>query len=271
MDITNIARLFFQHRAREVESWEGREVPLQAEVLRSLLHKAQHTAFGKEYGFSELLAKGTDDLEERFAERVPLREYEDFRDYIMRMVEGGRDLLWPGVCRNFAQSSGTTGGRSKYLPITEDSLKENHYKGAACSVALYLKSNPSSRMFSGKGLVLGGSFANEVANLKKGVVVGDLSATLIERINPVANIFRVPDKRTALLSDWQEKLPLMAEKAASRNITNISGVPSWMLQVLRRVLEIKGASSLKEVWPDLEVFFHGGISFAPYREEYKSI
>lgn len=273
--LTKIARLAFAGNIKEVNSWNGREGEFQQRQLASMLSKARDTKFGKANGFTDILNRaktsGIDSLASAYAETTPLRNYEDFREDVMRMVEGEKDVLWPGLCRNFAQSSGTTGGRSKYIPITEDGLKYNHYKGATYSVALYLNSNPSSRMFSGKGLILGGSFATEVVKMRKGVVVGDLSATLIERINPLINFFRVPDKRTALLEDWQEKLPLIARKAADARITNISGVPSWMMQVLLKVLEIKGASSLKEVWPGLEVFFHGGISFAPYREEYNRI
>lgn len=268
MSLTKIARLAFAPKVREVDSWTGREAGLQERLLARMLHKARNTSFGKTNGFAHLIADSSSGLAERYAETVPLRSYEDFREDVMRMIEGDKDVLWPGVCNHFAQSSGTTGGRSKYIPITEDGLKNNHYKGASYSVALYLHSNPDSRMFSGKGLILGGSFATEVVAVRKGVVVGDLSATLIERINPVINHFRVPDKHTALLEDWQEKLPLIARKAAEANITNLSGVPSWMMQVLLKVLELRGARSLKEVWPNLEVFFHGGISFAPYRREY---
>lgn len=269
MDFTGIARMVFAPRVREVKHWEGREATLQQALLARMLRKAKDTKFGVENGFADILRASSPAV--AFGERVPMREYEEFRNDIMLMIRGEKDILWPGRCRNFAQSSGTTGGRSKYIPITEDGLKNNHYKGATYSVALYLHSNPESRMFSGKGLILGGSFANEVIDVKKGVVVGDLSATLIERINPFVNFYRVPDKHTALLSDWQEKLPLIAEKAASANITNLSGVPSWMMQVLLKVLDIKGVKSLKEVWPNLEVFFHGGISFAPYRHEYNRL
>lgn len=268
--ITQTARKILMRRAREAASWSGREAALQEGVLRRMLGRARSTAFGRANGFGAILADaaGGAALPRLFAERVPLRSYEDFRADIMRMIRGEKDVLWPGVCRNFAQSSGTTGGRSKYIPITEEGLRSNHYRGASYSVALYLESNPSSRMFGGKGLILGGSFATEVAELPRGVVVGDLSATLIDRVNPLVNLFRVPDKKTALLEDWQLKLPLIAEKAASARVTNLSGVPSWMMHVLLKVLELRGAETLADVWPGLEVFFHGGISFEPYRAEY---
>ena len=256
-------------RAKEVKSWSGREDLLQQDTLRYLLRRGEKTEFGKANSLKDILREK--DIKDAYAEAVPMREYEDFREYIMRMIHGEKDILWPGLCNNFAQSSGTTGGRSKYIPVTEEGLRNNHYKGASYSVALYLASNPSSHLFSGKGLILGGSFATEVVEMRKGVVVGDLSATLIDRVNPLVNFFRIPDKKTALLEDWQEKLPLLAAKAAKSDITNLSGVPSWMMHVLQKVLEIKGAARLVEVWPKLEVFFHGGISFAPYREEYRRI
>ena len=272
MDLTPAARLIFRKKVEDVASWKGREKQVQADMLETLLRKAMHTEFGKKNGFEELLQRTlTDQLPDFYRRYVPLREYEDFRQDVMRMIEGEKDILWPGMCHNFAQSSGTTGGRSKYIPVTGEALRKNHYKGASYSVALYLNSNPQSRMFAGKGLVLGGSFANNLIKVRKGTSIGDLSATLIQRIYPLANMFRVPDKHTALLEDWEVKLPLLARKAAEADITNISGVPSWMMRVILKVLEIKQASSLKEVWPNLEVFFHGGISFEPSREEYKAL
>ena len=269
MDFTKIARQIFAFRSREMASWNGREQEVQKKLLRRMLKRASHTYYGHTNDFESIIS--SPDLVQAYNERIPIQDYEVFRVLIVRMMRGEKDVLWPGRCDNFAQSSGTTGGRSKYIPVTADGLRFNHYKGASCSVALYLDDNPESHMFSGKGLVLGGSFATEFKSQRDEARIGDLSATLIERINPLANLFRVPDKKTALLENWQEKMPLLAEKAANANITNLSGVPSWMMRVLLKVLEIKGAKSLKEVWPNLEVFFHGGISFAPYREEYNRL
>ena len=271
MNLTGVARLIFAKRAKEVESWCGHEQEFQFRLLSSMLRKARNTKFGRDNGFDSLLSGvSADSLPETYSRNVPLRSYEDFRTDVMRMIEGEKDVLWPGECHNFAQSSGTTGGPSKYIPVTNEGLRENHYRGASYSVALYLKSNPESRMFAGKGLVLGGSFANNVIRVRKGTLIGDLSATLIQRIYPLANMFRVPDKHTALLEDWEVKLPLLARKAADADITNISGVPSWMMRVILKVLELKGCEYVKDVWPHLEVFFHGGISFTPYIEEYRT-
>lgn len=187
------------------------------------------------------------------------------------MVNGERDVLWPGRCRRFAQSSGTSDGKSKYIPVTEDSLQLNHYAGASMSVAFYLNCFPESGLFDGKAFILGGSFANEVAHLPKDVFVGDLSANLIDHINPVVNLFRVPSKQIALMADWTKKLPALVDAAIRQNITNISGVPSWFLTVLKSVISQAGAGTIHDVWPNLEVFFHGGISFEPYREQYRAI
>ena len=235
----------------------------QGELVR-LIEKAALTRIGRKYDFSSIRTY------KQFASTLPLYSYEDLRPHIMRMVNGIKDELWPGRCMNFAQSSGTSDGRSKYIPITRESFQWNHYPGASDVVTHYLNMNPDSRIFSGKALILGGSFANNL-QLKPGVRVGDLSANLIENMNPLANLARIPSKQVALMEDWTEKLPLLVEAGIEANVTNLSGVPSWFLTLLRRVLERTGKSSIHEVWPNLEVFFHGGIAFEPYRQQYEEI
>ena len=235
----------------------------QGELVR-LIEKAALTRIGRKYDFSSIRTY------KQFASTLPLYSYEDLRPHIMRMVNGIKDELWPGHCMNFAQSSGTSDGRSKYIPITRESFQWNHYPGASDVVTHYLNMNPDSRIFSGKALILGGSFANNL-QLKPGVRVGDLSANLIENMNPLANLMRIPSKQVALMEDWTEKLPLLVEAGIGANVTNLSGVPSWFLTLLRQVLERTGKSSIHEVWPNLEVFFHGGIAFEPYRQQYEEI
>jgi hypothetical protein len=186
------------------------------------------------------------------------------------MIAGEKDVLWPGLTRNFAQSSGTSDGKSKYIPVTPASFSRSHYKGGSSVISHYLSLYPDSRIFAGKSFILGGSFANELT-LPPGVRVGDLSANLIENINPLVNLTRVPSKRIALLEDWAVKLPALVSAAADHDITNISGVPSWFLTVLKQIIKAKGAQTIHDVWPNLEVFFHGGISMAPYREQYSHI
>jgi hypothetical protein len=204
-----------------------------------------------------------------FAARVPLQTYEEIKPYVERMRHGERDVLWHGQVRWYAKSSGTTNDKSKFIPVSREGLKDIHYAGGTDAVALYLRNNPQSRMFDGKGLILGGSHAPNY-NLKSSLV-GDLSAILIENITPLVNLIRVPEKKIALLSDFEEKQERIARSTMDKNVTNLSGVPSWMLAVLKRVLELKGTDNLAEVWPNLEVFFHGGVAFTPYREQYRQL
>lgn len=269
MNYTPLARLIMKRRGARVDSWKGHGSAVQLAQLRWLLFRGAGTLFGHSHGFEEILKNP--DPRRAFAEAVALADYEDFRPSVMRMVEGEKNILWPGACNNFAQSSGTAGGRSKYIPITRESLNINHFGGSADVVAQYLRNFPESRFFSGKGMILGGSFETQLKTSRPEVKVGDLSATLIDRIPEIGNIFRVPDKKTALLSDWHVKLDRLAEAAIRSRLTNISGVPSWFLRVIRRSLEISGAPDGHSLWPNMEVFFHGGISFEPYRHEYDNI
>lgn len=266
MDFTPVARYIMNSRANRTDAWKGHVEQIQTRQLEWLLRKAEETEVGKRYGFSEILR--CPDLVKAYTEAVPTVEYDDIRPMAMRMVNGENDVLWPGRCRRFAQSSGTSGGKSKFVPITDDCLKHNHYPGTGDVVAHYLRMNPKSRIFSGKSLILGGSFANEL-NLKSNVKVGDLSATLIDRMPKLADMVRVPSKRIALMEDWSEKLPALSQAASKENITNISGVPSWFLTVIKEVCRIRGVEKISDVWPNLEVFFHGGIDFRPYRKEYE--
>ncbi len=264
LNFTKISRLALGPKAEQALKSAHDCENTQRAVLDKLLRQGSRTKWGQENGLKASMTY------EQYAAQVPVRSYEDFRPYVMRMVEGEPDVLWPGVTRRFAQSSGTSGGKSKYIPVTAASLRLNHYAGAGVSVALYLRAYPQSRMFAGKGLILGGSFANELL-LPPGVKVGDLSANLIDAINPLVNMVRVPSKEIALMEIWSKKLPAIVEASIGQDITNISGVPSWFLRVLQQVLERTGAQKIQDVWPSLEVFFHGGIAFEPYRAEYDKI
>lgn len=266
IDFTPLVRRGFVRRAKRTDSWACDSEMTQRRVLHSLLTRGADTEYGRLNGFKEVLKER--DVAHAMSESLPILEYEDMRDLVIRMIKGEKDVLWPGRCRNFAQSSGTSGGRSKYIPITDDSLRVTHYGGGADVVAHYLRMVPESRIFSGKGFILGGSFSNTLGFDAPGVKVGDLSATLIDKINPLANFVRIPDKRTALMPDWNEKLPALVKAASHANVTNISGVPSWFLTVINKICEARGVGKISDVWPNLEVFFHGGISFEPYREEY---
>ena len=267
INLTPIVRPWFALKVKANHGFytpEGAE-RVQRRVLKRLLARAARTEFGQRHGFGQIKDYET------FARLVPVADYPACRADIERMVAGEADVLWPGRCRRFAQSSGTSDGKSKYIPVTDDSLTLNHYDGGAAVVAHYLDLYPSSRLFGGKSFILGGSFANEIKGLPAAVRVGDLSANLIDGINPAVNLFRVPSKDIALMADWTEKLPALVEASICEDITNISGVPSWFLTVLREVIRRKGASTIHDVWPNLEVFFHGGIAFGPYREQYRAI
>lgn len=268
LNLTPLVRPYFSYRAARTLRIANPEATAQAQqrVLRWLLKSAADTEIGRRYGFGKL-----GDYES-YRRAVPLCQYEDIRPQVMRMLAGERDVLWRGRCRSFAQSSGTSGGKSKYIPVTDDSLKYNHYAGPIEAVAAYLRLYPHSKLFGGRSLILGGSFANELNDVPKGVCVGDLSATLIDRINPLINLLRIPGKDIALMPDWHAKLPALARAAMEHpDVTNISGVPSWFMTVLRTVMETAGVSTIHDVWPDLEVFFHGGIAFGPYHDQYRAI
>lgn len=267
--LTPLISKYFLPIARRTDCWAQQLADIQISQLRRLLRKAENTEPGKRYDFHDLAR--LQNPYEAFKRSVPLCQYEDVRESVLRMIRGEKNVLWPGICRNFAQSSGTSGGKSKYIPITDESLKLNHYQGGTDAVAHYLRQNPDSRIFEGKAFILGGSFANELNISNPAVKVGDLSATLINNINPVANMVRIPSKSTALLADWNVKLPALVKESMNQNVTNISGVPSWFLSVIKEILNKKGAESLRDVWPNLEVFWHGGISFEPYREIYQHL
>ena len=236
---------------------------LQRQVLQHLTDRAKDTEYGREHGFSNV--RDYDD----FARQTPVNTYEELKGQIDRMRHGERDVLWPGRVKWYAKSSGTTNDKSKFIPVSREGLQKIHYAGGRDSVAIYLRNNPKSALFDGRALILGGSHSPNY-NLKDSLV-GDLSAILIENINPLANLVRVPKKGTALLSDFEVKRERIAREAMTKNVTNISGVPSWMLSVLTCMMEITGKTHLEEVWPNIEVFFHGGVAFTPYREQYKRL
>lgn len=263
MSITKLARPFFLHRLKAIARYATDAEEIQRKVLARLLREAAQTAYGRDHGFGEIRSY------EEFSRTVPVNTYEELKGFIDRMRHGERDVLWKGRVKWYAKSSGTTNDKSKFIPVSSAGLHDTHYAGGTDAVALYLHSHPESRLFDGRALILGGSHQSNY-NLP-GSLVGDLSAILIENINPVVNLFRVPKKRVALLSDFEEKRDLIAREALRKNVTNLSGVPSWMMGVITRVLEFSGKQYLDEVWPNLEVFFHGGIAFTPYRELYHSL
>ncbi len=263
MSLTKIVGQFFKPRQYALEKHYTQPEALQEAVLRHLLERGSNT----EYGRNHLLSPKNS--YEEFAKNVPINTYEELKRDIDRMRHGEADVLWPGQVQWYAKSSGTTNDKSKFIPVSAEGLHDIHYQGGKDVVTFYLRNNPNSRLFDGKSLILGGSHSPNY-NVD-GSLVGDLSAILIENINPLVNLMRVPRKRTALLSDFEVKRDRIAQECLHKNITNISGVPSWMLSVLVRVMELSGKKYLEEVWPNLEVFFHGGIAFTPYRSQYEQL
>ena len=263
MSLTGIAGKIFVPRQKELERHLNGGEAMQREVLMHLVSRAKDTEYGRQHDFGGITSY------EQFVKNVPVNTYEELKGSIDRMRHGETDVLWPGRVKWYAKSSGTTNDKSKFIPVTDEGLHHIHYAGAFDTVALYLRNNPKSRLFDGRALILGGSHAPNY-NLP-GSLVGDLSAILIENINPLANLVRVPKKKTALLSDFEIKRDRIAREALNKNVTNISGVPSWMLSVLDRVMELSGKEHLEEVWPNLEVFFHGGVAFTPYRQQYERL
>ncbi len=260
MKLTQLAyKVAFERRYKQIQRYKNHSTELQEKQLCWLLNKGLHTRYFEENGYVADI------------QSMPVRTYDQIKPYIERMLDGEKNVLWPGFCRWFAKSSGTTSDKSKYIPVTQDALKKTHMRGGTDAVVIYLALNPGSQMMNGKGkgLILGGSFANE--RHAKGIKVGDLSATLIQNVTTFANYIRTPRKDIALMSEWESKLKALTRATKDVNVTSLSGVPSWMMGVLKEVLKEKGAKDITEVWPNLEVFFHGGIAFTPYREQYEKL
>lgn len=262
--ITDFINLFFKPRANAIRKYDTCAATLQEQVLYKLIQKAKDTEWGRKYDFRTISDYNT------FRNRMPVNTYEELKSPIDRMRKGEQNILWPTNVVWFAKSSGTTNDKSKFLPISKEALRDTHYRGGGDCVSLYLnRINPQSHFFSGKGLILGGSHSPNLNSNKS--LVGDLSAILMENLNPLVNYIRVPSKRIALMSEWESKINTIAETTIHENVTNLSGVPSWLLALIKKILEKTGKSSLEEVWPNLEVFFHGGVSFTPYRDQYLQV
>jgi len=263
MSLTKLISPLLTSRCKRLERYATEPEAMQRKVLKHLLDKASQTEWGVAHAYGKTLDY------DGFVRQTPLNTYEELKGYIDRMRHGEKDILWPGSVKWYAKSSGTTNDKSKFIPVSNDCLVDTHYAGGKDSVACYLRDNPKSRFFDGRALILGGSHSPNY-NLPHSLV-GDLSAILIENINPIVNLVRVPKKSTALLSDFEIKRDRIAREAMTKDVTNLSGVPSWMLSVLNRVMELSGKQHLNDVWPNLEVFFHGGVAFTPYRKQYQRL
>lgn len=261
--LTKTLSFIFRYRLKKIDSFACHADRIQQQQLKSLLTEARNTEWGRKYDYKSITNYRI------FRERVPIQGYDDIKPYIKRMINGERNLIWPSAVKWFAKSSGTTNDKSKYLPVTSEILQNCHYQGGKDVVALYLRQNPHSRFFSKKGLILGGSHSPSTLNHQ--VNCGDLSAVLLQNISPLVNFIRVPEKKIILMSEWESKIKAIVDHTVKEDVCNLSGVPSWMLVLIKSILQKTGKEYLTDVWPNLEVFFHGGISFEPYRAQYKTL
>jgi hypothetical protein len=235
---------------------------VQHELLRNLLSKAKNTEIGKKYSFSEIKTHSD------FASHVPIQKYEDYESCIERSRQGETNIFWPTPIKWFAKSSGTTSAKSKFIPVSEDSLEHCHYNAGKDLLCMYLNNNPQSQLFTGKSLRLGGS--KEIYK-NNGTAYGDLSAILIANMPFWAEFSSTPSNEVSLMNDWEVKMQAIVNETIKENVTSLAGVPSWMLVLLNNILETTGKENLFEVWPHLEVYFHGGVSFDPYAPQYQKI
>lgn len=261
--LTHTLSYCFRSRRAKIDEYAQNIDIIQRRQLTELISKAKETEWGKKYDFRSI------DSYNDFSRRIPLQKYDDIKPLAERMMRGEKNILWPSSVKWFAKSSGTTNDKSKFIPVTGDILKQCHYRGAFDTVALYLRNNPQSRFFAHKGLILGGSHSPSSPNSR--VNCGDLSAVLIQNLSPLVDLIRVPEKKIILMGEWESKLAALVDATIKADVNNLSGVPSWMLVFIKAIMKKAGASTLIEVWPNLEVFFHGGISFAPYREQYEAL
>ena len=261
--ISNVLSWIIKQRLHQIELFMKFPNEVQQDLLKKLLFSARYTEFGRRYDFSSLSTSAA------FRERVPLQDYESLKPYIQRLKEGEQQLLWHSDVRWFAKSSGTTNDKSKFIPVSTEALEECHYKGGKDLLCIYFHNNPETQLFDGKLLSLGGS--HQINSLTQDSFYGDLSAILIQNLPFWIQLFRTPDRSIALMDEWEEKIEKMAHATMHENVTNIAGVPSWTLVLLRRILELTGKSDLSEVWPNLELFVHGAVSFTPYKEQFRKL
>lgn len=257
--ISRLARM----RLWRIENWSNHPVAAQREVLQHLVTSAQYTEIGKKYSFSKLFTIHD------FKKKVPIHEYDAIKPYIQRMMNGEENILWNTPVYWFAKSSGTTSDKSKFIPVSDESLKNNHFQASKDVLSNYYKNFPSSDLLTGKGLVVGGS--HQISKVNDDIQYGDLSAILMQNSPFWGQWLRTPELSVALLDEWENKIEKLAQITAEENVTSIAGVPTWTLLLLKRILEIKGKTTIIEVWPNLELYINGGVSFVPYKEQFDKI
>ncbi len=261
--LNSVISWFLKQRVSQIDYFKQHPFEAQNELLMDLIHKARSTEWGKKYDYGSIKDVKT------YQERVPVQDYEEVKPYIERLRKGEHNLLWPTEIKWFAKSSGTTSDKSKFIPVSNEALEDCHMKGGKDMLSLYCNFRPDTEIFSGKGLVMGGS--HSVSEFSSNSYFGDISAILVQNFPFWAELMRTPDLSIALMDDWEVKLDKIAHATITENVTNLSGVPSWNLMLLKKIVEITGRKNVLEVWPNLELFIHGGVSFAPYREQFRKI
>ncbi len=250
-------------RIYQIELYGKYPHEIQREVFFNLIHTAKNTEWGRLHGYSSITSL------KDFQKRVPLQQYDQIRPWVDRLRDGETDLLWPGSVKWFAKSSGTTSDKSKYIPVTTESLEDCHFRGGKDVLALYVRNYPETKLISGKSLTLGGS--TQINNFSNNSYYGDLSAILIENVPFWTEFIRIPAADIALIEDFEEKIEKILEASINENVVTMAGVPSWYLVLMKRVLEKTGKTSILDVWPNLELFIHGGVNFGPYRDQFAGL
>jgi len=254
---------FARIRHYRIEQWINDPIATQRDVLQDLVTHGQFAEIGRQYGFDKLF-----NIRD-FKKTIPISEYDDIKPYVERLMQGEKNLLWNTPVHWFAKSSGTTSEKSKFIPITEESLNNCHYQASKDVLTMYYNYNPDSDLLTGRGLVIGGS--HQMSLINEDIQYGDLSAVLLQNAPMWASWIRTPELSIALLDEWEDKLEQLAQNTIEENVTSISGVPTWTLLLIKRILQITGKETLKEVWPNLELYIHGGVSFVPYKEQFQRL
>lgn len=238
---------------------------VQDEVLKKLIGSARYTEFGQKYAFEDLVNY------EDFKKRIPVHTYEQLFPYIERLMRGEQNILWPSEVKWFAKSSGTTNARSKFIPVTSEALEDCHFKGGKDLYSIFINNYPDTKIFSGKGLGVGGSYRVNEYDPTSSSHYGDVSAVIMQNLPPWAEFIRTPSLEVALMDNWEEKIEKLARETARVDVTQIAGVPTWTVLLLQHIVELEKKNSILEVWPNLEVFFHGAVAFKPYKNLFKSL
>ncbi len=257
--ISSLAR----SRLWRIEAWKNNPIDAQREVLQDLVTSAQYTEFGRKYNFSNLFNV------REFKDAVSIHDYNDLKPYIERIMNGEQNVLWNTPIYWFAKSSGTTSDKSKFIPVSDESLEDGHFKASKDVLSMYYQFKPDSELLTGKGLVLGGS--HNINPMNNEAQYGDLSAVLLQNTPFWGHWLRTPDLSIALMDEWESKIEKLAESTIKENVTSVSGVPTWTLILFKRILEITGKKTIAEVWPSLELYMHGGVSFTPYKEQFQKL